>query len=125
LLVFPRTIREEQIMDPSSQSSPPSGGGDGGIQRALDRGSAAAHDGIDQAASVARPAVDRLAAAAHQTVDRASSAANSAAQGVGEKAQQLRIAQDRLVENVRANPLTALSIAFAVGFLLSRLTASR
>jgi ElaB/YqjD/DUF883 family membrane-anchored ribosome-binding protein len=70
------------------------------------------------------PAVDRIASGAHQAVDRIAAAANSAAEQLTVKGEDLMAAKDRWTQvcgtYVKDNPLTALGIAAAVGFLVSR-----
>mgnify|MGYP003394868758 CR=1 FL=1 len=62
----------------------------------------------------------------HTTVDRAASVAHSAADQVTRKTDQWMHTQDRLLsstrEYIREQPMTAVGIALAVGFLLSRIT---
>lgn len=95
----------------------------------IDQTSARMHDGINHASEVARPAVDRIASSAHQAVDSVAEAAYSAAETLGEKGGNLKEMQARLMEDcnnyVRENPMAALGIAAATGFLLSRLLSSR
>jgi len=68
--------------------------------------------------------VDRIASGAHQAVDRIAAAANSAADHLNVKGEDLMAAKDRWTQvcgtYVKDNPLTALGIAAAVGFLISR-----
>jgi ElaB/YqjD/DUF883 family membrane-anchored ribosome-binding protein len=70
------------------------------------------------------PAVDRIASGAHQAVDRIAAAANSAAEQLSVKGEDLMAAKDRWTQvcgtYVKDNPLTALGIAVAVGFVVSR-----
>ena len=84
-----------------------------------------AHRTIDRAASSAQPAVDRLASGAHQVVDRASTSAASAAEGIDSRLDDLHSTGDRLTDQCRGyiedNPLKAVGIALAAGFILSRL----
>jgi ElaB/YqjD/DUF883 family membrane-anchored ribosome-binding protein len=69
--------------------------------------------------------VDRIAGSAHETIDRIASVANSAAEQMSMKSEDLMAAKERWMEScstyVRENPLTALGIAVAAGFLLSRI----
>ncbi len=62
----------------------------------------------------------------HTTVDRAASVVHSAADQVTAKTDEWMHTQDRLLsstrEYIREQPMTALGIALAVGFLLSRIT---
>jgi ElaB/YqjD/DUF883 family membrane-anchored ribosome-binding protein len=73
--------------------------------------------------------IDKALHSAHEAVDKIANATSQAAEAVGEKGQQLKNAEQRLVENcrgyVRDNPLSSLGIAVAAGFLLSRLLSGR
>lgn len=73
--------------------------------------------------------VDRLSQTAHQAVDRAASAAASYAERFGEKGEQwMQMPQDWLDtarDYVRENPLQAIGMAAAAGYLLSILMRSR
>ena len=70
--------------------------------------------------------VDKVASGAHQAVDRIAAAANSAASQFGVKGEELLAAKEKLLDSardyVREKPVTALAIALAAGFILSRLT---
>ena len=87
------------------------------------------HATIDKVSDTARPAVDRLASGAHQAVDKIAGAAGQVVETFGAKGEQLNDAQQRLVEAgrnyVRDNPMMALGIAIAAGFVLSRVLSSR
>jgi ElaB/YqjD/DUF883 family membrane-anchored ribosome-binding protein len=67
-----------------------------------------------------------LASRVHSTVDRAAALAHSAADQVSTKTGEWIHTQDRLLagtrEYIREQPMMALGIALAVGFLLSRIT---
>jgi ElaB/YqjD/DUF883 family membrane-anchored ribosome-binding protein len=71
------------------------------------------------------PVVERVAAGAHEAVDKAASAATAAAKLVEQKGEQLKAVQARYLdgarEQVRENPLAALGVALAAGFLISLL----
>ena len=73
--------------------------------------------------------IDKASKSAHEAVDKIASAGNQAAETLGEKGEQLKNAEQQLVENcrsyVRDNPITSLGIAAAAGFLLSRLLSGR
>ncbi len=73
--------------------------------------------------------IDKAVNSAHEAVDKISSATSQAADAIGEKGQQLKDAEQRLMENcrgyVRDNPVSSLGIAVAAGFLLSRLLSGR
>lgn len=66
---------------------------------------------------------------ADEAVEKASKAANKAADKIAEKGDQLKNAEQRLVKEasnyVRDNPITSISIAVGVGFLLSKLFNNR
>jgi ElaB/YqjD/DUF883 family membrane-anchored ribosome-binding protein len=67
--------------------------------------------------------VDRLSQSAHQAVDRAASAAAAYAERFGDKGEELmQMPQDWLEtarDYVRENPMQAVGIAVAAGYLLS------
>ena len=73
--------------------------------------------------------IDKAVNSAHEAVDKISCATSQAADAIGEKGQQLKDAEQRLMENcrgyVRDNPVSSLGIAVAAGFLLSRLLSGR
>jgi len=73
--------------------------------------------------------IDKASNSAHEAVDKIASATNKAAEALGEKGEQLKNAEQQLMENcrsyVRDNPMTSLGIAAAAGFLLSRLLSGR
>jgi ElaB/YqjD/DUF883 family membrane-anchored ribosome-binding protein len=73
--------------------------------------------------------IDKAANSAHEAVDKVASATNQAAEALGEKGEQLKHAEQQLMENcrgyVRDNPITSLGIAVAAGFLLSRVLSGR
>ena len=75
------------------------------------------------------PMVDRVAASAHEAVDKAASAATAAAKLVEKRGEQLKEVQARYLdgcrEQVRENPLAAIGIAVAAGFLISLLLSRR
>jgi len=99
------------------------------LERAIGQAGASAHSTIDKVSETARPAVDRLASGAHQAVDKIAGAAGQVVETLGIKGEQLNDAQARLVEAgrnyVRENPMMALGIAIAAGFVLSRVVSSR
>jgi ElaB/YqjD/DUF883 family membrane-anchored ribosome-binding protein len=81
-------------------------------------------NGSAERSSSASTTVDRIARGAHQAVDRIAAAANSAADHLNVKGEDLMAAKDRWTQvcgtYVKDNPLIALGIAAAVGFLVSR-----
>jgi ElaB/YqjD/DUF883 family membrane-anchored ribosome-binding protein len=81
-------------------------------------------NGSAERSTGASTTVDRIASGAHQAVDRIAAAANSAAEQLNVKGEDLMAAKDRWTHvcgsYVKDNPLTALGVAVAVGFLVSR-----
>ncbi|MDT4328459.1 DUF883 family protein [Methylomonas sp. MED-D] len=73
--------------------------------------------------------IDKASNYAHEAVDMIANASNQAAETLDQKGEQLKTAEQRIVKNcqvyIRDNPVTALGIAVAGGFLLSRLLSSR
>jgi ElaB/YqjD/DUF883 family membrane-anchored ribosome-binding protein len=110
----------ETTMNPDSTSNLERGRAED--QSAVNKTAAAAHSTVDKVASAATPAADRLAAGAHQMVDKVAEMAAA-------KGEQLRVQQEQLIEScrgyVRDNPITALGIAVAAGFVLSRILSNR
>jgi len=72
--------------------------------------------------------IDKASHSAHEAVDKIANATNQAAEALGEKGEQLKNAEQQLMESCRGyvqdNPITSLGIAAAAGFLLSRLLLS-
>ncbi len=70
-------------------------------------------------------AVDRIESSAHTAVKKAAEAAVQAVDKLNEKQQQLKDVQEEWLEKtkdyIQANPIKALAIAAAGGFVLSRL----
>ncbi len=68
--------------------------------------------------------VDKASKATNEAVGKASKATREIADKMGEKGEQLRTAEQRLLkettEYVRDNPITSVGIALGVGFLLSK-----
>lgn len=66
---------------------------------------------------------------AHEVVDKIANATSQAAEALGEKEDQLKSAEQRVMNQcrgyIRDNPITSLGIAAAAGFLLSRLLSGR
>lgn len=73
--------------------------------------------------------IEKAASSAHETVDMIANMTTQAVESLGEKGEQLKSSEQQLVENCRSyvheNPITALGIAAAAGFLLSRLLSGR
>lgn len=118
-------------MDQIESGSQNSGSNDmrNGVDYQAQRAGSTAHDTVDRLANAARPAVDRLADTAHSAVDRMTNFASTAASSLGQRREQLNTVSAELVDNartyVKANPIAAISIAAAVGFVLSRMMRSR
>ena len=72
---------------------------------------------------------DKAANSANEAIDKAASAINQATEALGKKGEQLKNAEQQIMEDcrvyVRDNPITSLGIAVAAGFLLSRMLSSR
>ena len=99
---------------------------------ALNKASTSAHakvnsitEAADDAARKAEPAIDRMAAMAHQAVDKVAGGAGPAADWLAGQGESLNATQKKLVEDtcnyVSANPLKAVGMALAAGFLISRI----
>ena len=73
--------------------------------------------------------IDRLADGAHGAIDRASQTASQVAERFGEKGEELLAMKDDYVEAardyVKENPLMALGIALAAGWLFGKITSWR
>ena len=73
--------------------------------------------------------IDRASSSAHDTVDRVAQTATAYAERFGEKADEWLEMKDNWVEGardyVRENPIAALGIAVAAGYVLSMLMRSR
>ncbi len=69
--------------------------------------------------------IDKASDYAHGAVDKIADMSYQAAEVIGEKGDQLRTAEQELVENyrnyIRECPIKSVGIAVAAGFLLSRL----
>ncbi|MGZ8239507.1 MAG: DUF883 domain-containing protein [Methylobacter sp.] len=73
--------------------------------------------------------IDEGANSAHEAVDKVAGATNEAAEALGKKGEQLKNAEQQLLEEcsiyVRDNAITSVGIAVAAGFLLSRVLSGR
>jgi len=73
--------------------------------------------------------LDNALNTAHEAVDKIVNAAGQAAEAIGDKGEQLKKAEHRLMNDchgyVRANPIASIGIAVAAGFMLSRLLSGR
>jgi ElaB/YqjD/DUF883 family membrane-anchored ribosome-binding protein len=106
--------------DAATAGFPPSDGGS-----ALGSATTTVHSAIDEAARNAQPAIDRVAAMAHQATDKVSSAGGQTADWVNAQSEQLILTQKKVLDDtcnyISANPLKAVGIALAAGFLISRI----
>ena len=72
---------------------------------------------------------DKVSDSAHAAYDKIADAASQAAETLSEKGEQLKKTEQQLMKNCRGyiseNPITSVSIAVAVGFVLSRLFSRR
>jgi len=73
--------------------------------------------------------IEKAANSAHETVDIIANVATQAVDALGEKGEQLKNREQQLLDDCRGyvhdNPITALGIAAAAGFVLSRLLSGR
>jgi ElaB/YqjD/DUF883 family membrane-anchored ribosome-binding protein len=73
--------------------------------------------------------IDRLAESAHGAIDRATQSAAQVAERFGEKSDELLAMKDEYVEAardyVKENPLMALGIALAAGYLFGKISSWR
>lgn len=79
--------------------------------------------------NVVHPNLDAIATGAHQAVDWAANAANAASDGVNSAGHEARDKQERWLENARSyvqeHPATAITIALAGGYFISRILSAR
>ena len=99
------------------------------LARGVDQAASSAHDTINSVSEATPPMVERMASNAHVVVDRVAGAATQATETLGKTGEQIKSAQDRLTVDargyVRRHPIAVIGVAFAAGYVLSRLTASR
>jgi ElaB/YqjD/DUF883 family membrane-anchored ribosome-binding protein len=73
--------------------------------------------------------IDRLADSAHGAIDRATESASKVAERFSEKGEELWAMKDDYVgsarDYVKENPLMALGIALAAGYLFGKITSGR
>ena len=73
--------------------------------------------------------IDRLADSAHGAIDRATQTASQVAERFNEKGEELWAMKDDYVgsarDYVKENPLMALGIALAAGYLFGKITSGR
>ena len=97
----------------------------GAVKHRLDSAAESANRMDDTITNAVHPVVDQLATSAHQAVNSTASAMAGASSTVITKGTQLRDTQVRLTESCRASirdqPLVAVGLAVAAGFLLGLL----
>jgi ElaB/YqjD/DUF883 family membrane-anchored ribosome-binding protein len=90
------------------------------------RAADSAHRAVDAAADAAAPFIEGLASRAHDTVDKTASAAGVMADRISTAGEQLSATGSRFYNSgtayIRENPLTAVTIAAALGYLISRVS---
>jgi len=73
--------------------------------------------------------IDRLGESAHSAIDRATQTAAQMAEQLGEKGEEYLEIKDEYIESareyVKANPLLAIGIALAAGYLFGKITSWR
>jgi ElaB/YqjD/DUF883 family membrane-anchored ribosome-binding protein len=73
--------------------------------------------------------LDKLSESAHSAVDRAAQTAAQVAERVGERGEELLALKDDYLEQareyVKENPIMALGIALAAGYLFGKITSWR
>lgn len=93
--------------------------------RTVDDVTVSAHEKVDRVSNAVQPVVDRMASNAHAAIDTVAGAAVSAVDTLGIKGEQLTDVQTKLMEGareyMREQPIAALGIAVAAGWILSRL----
>jgi ElaB/YqjD/DUF883 family membrane-anchored ribosome-binding protein len=114
------------LTTPTNRTDVTNGGGTAaGTAARVDEYASRAHRTIDRAATSAQPAVDKLATNAHEVVDRVSDTVSGAAQGLDSRIDDLQSTQERLADQCRSyvedNPLKAVGIALAAGFILAKI----
>ena len=87
---------------------------------------ARAHNALDTAVDKAAPAVNRMVDKAHATIDKVAQSAIPAAEAVHSAVNKTQETSTRMMEacasSVRAQPLVAIGVAAALGYLAGRLT---
>ena len=91
----------------------------------VNKATTGAHSVIDKVSQAAHPALDRFASGAHRAVDKVAGATTQTAQTLGERSRQFKGFQAQAMEQsrafIRANPMAAVSMALAAGYVLARL----
>ena len=92
---------------------------------ASNRIAADAHRAVNRMAEAADDRIDNLAGYAHSAVDRAAGAIKPTASWLNAQARGVKARQERLIDDARRaivdNPFTAVGIAAAAGYVLSRI----
>lgn len=105
------------------------GGTDKSLDKTLDKTATSAHAAIDKAAEAAKPMAERLATSAHASIDKVSNALSGVSGNMDEKSKQLADAYGKFAETgrdyVRNSPGTAVLVALAAGYTLSKIFGGR
>ena len=100
-------------------------GREGKAQQAVESTRDKTHEAIDKTAQAAAPVMERLSSTAHSAVDRLSGFASQASSRFSGGASQFKDVQSQVVadtrQRIREQPMAALAIAAAAGFLLRQL----
>ena len=92
--------------------------------RTVDDVTEVAHEKVDKLSDAVQPVVDRMASNAHAAIDSVAGAAVTAVDTLGIKGEQLTNVQAKFMESAKAytreQPIAALGIALAAGWILSR-----
>ncbi|MEP6678221.1 MAG: hypothetical protein ABJB78_02905 [Betaproteobacteria bacterium] len=84
-----------------------------------------AHNALDSAVDKASPAVNRIVDKAHATIDRVAQSAVPAAEAVQSAVAKTQEKSTQMMEacasKVREQPLVAIGVAAAVGYIMGRL----
>lgn len=99
------------------------------VDKSIDSSASQMHATIDKAADAAKPMADRIATTAHAGVDKLSSALSGAGARFEGKSKELSEVYGRYADTgrdyVRTKPATAVLIALAAGYTLSKLLGRR
>jgi ElaB/YqjD/DUF883 family membrane-anchored ribosome-binding protein len=76
-----------------------------------------------------KPQIDRLGESAHAAIDRATQTVGHIAEQYGDKAEEYLQMKDQYIETARGyvkeNPLMAIGLALAAGYLFGKITSWR
>ena len=79
---------------------------------------------VNLVTELANETLDKVTKATNETIKKASKATQKVADDIGEKEEQLRTLEQRLLKETKAyvqeNPLASVGIAMGVGYLLSK-----